>query len=94
MWLLYDGARVHKSVAAQQAIHDCDILQLSHPEYSQDLGPSDYFLFRNPKFHLCGTRFTDVQSPKIVVEVWLDRQDRKNRFSRLEQFRQKTENVH
>ena len=77
VWLLYDNARVHKSVVAQQAIRDCEFLQLSNPEYSQDLGASNYFLFRNPKFRLCGTQFTDVQSPKIVVEAWFDRQDKK-----------------
>ena len=78
--LLYDNARVHKSVVAQQAICDCEFLQLSHPEYSQGLGPSNYFLFRNPKFHLCGTHFTEVQSPNIVVEAWLDRQHKKSFF--------------
>ena len=68
---------MHKSVVAQQAVRDCEFLQLNHPEYSQHLGPSDYILFRNLKFYLYGTRFIDVQSPKIVVEAWLDRQDRK-----------------
>jgi len=58
------------------------------------LGPSHYFLFRNPKFRLCGTRFTDVQSLKIVVEAWLDRQDRKIVFQGVDSLDKKTENMY
>ena len=74
--LLHDKAPVHKSVVAQQVVRDCEFVQLNHPEYSQDLGPSDYFLFRM-KFHLCGTWFTDDESLKVTVAAWFVRQDGK-----------------
>ena len=61
VWLLYDNASVHKSVVAQQAVRDCEFAQLNHPEYCQDLGPSDYFPFINMKFRLRRTWFTDAK---------------------------------
>ena len=75
--LLHDNAPLHKSVIVQQAICNCEFHQLNHTDYSQDLGPSDYFLYRNPKFLLRGTWFTDAESLKVVVEAWLDRQHKK-----------------
>ena len=40
--LLHDNAPVHKSRVAQAAICEC---KLNHTPYSQDLVPSDYYLF-------------------------------------------------
>ena len=61
VWFLHDNAPVHKSVVAQQAVRDCEFVQLNHPECCQDLGPSDYFLLRNMKFYLRGTWFIDAE---------------------------------
>jgi len=49
-WLLHDNAPVHRSMIAQEAVHDCGFVQLDHPayiDYIPDLTPSDYFLFHN-----------------------------------------------
>lgn len=72
--LLHDNAPAHRSVIAQQAIHDCEFKQLNHPAYSPDLAPSDYYLFRHLKAHLRGTRFEDDESVKGAVESWLQGQ--------------------
>ena len=56
--LLHDNAPVHKSRVAQGAIHECKFEHLNHL-HSPDLAPSDYYLFRNLKSHLHGTRFRD-----------------------------------
>jgi len=93
VWLLYDNARVHKSVAAQQAIRDCPFLQLSHPEYSQDLGPSNYFLFRNPSFIFVEPGLQTLNHRIPLLKHGLIGKT-KNRFSKREQFRRKTENMH
>ena len=37
VWLLHDNAPVHKSMIAQEAVHDCGFVQLDHPAYSPDL---------------------------------------------------------
>ena len=61
--LLHDNAPVHKSgvAQAQAAIRECKFEQLNHLPYSPDLAPSDYYLFRNLKSHLRGTRFWLLQ---------------------------------
>ena len=70
--LLHDNAPVHKSRVAQAAICECE--QLNHPPYSPDLAPSDYYLFRNLKSHLRGTRFRDVDELKAATEAWFEDQ--------------------
>ena len=48
--------------------------QLNHPPYSPDLAPSDYYLFRNLKSHLRGTRFQDDDELKAATEAWFEDQ--------------------
>ena len=71
--LLHDNAPVHKSRVAQAAIHECKFEKLNHPPYSPDLAPSDYYLFRNLKSHLRGTRFRDDEL-KAATEAWFEDQ--------------------
>ena len=71
--LLHDNAPVHKSRAAQAAIRECKFEQLNHPPYSPDLA-RDYYLFRNLKSHLRGTRFRNYDELKAATEAWLEDQ--------------------
>lgn len=43
-----------------------------HPPYSPDLAPSDYYLFRNLKKHLKGTRYSDDSEVKSAVKTYFD----------------------
>ena len=52
VWLFHDNAPVHKSLVAQQALCDCEFVQLNHPAHSPDLAAGDYFLMRNLKYHV------------------------------------------
>ena len=72
--LLHDNAPLHKSRVAQAAIRECKFEQLNHPPYSPDLAPSDYYLFRNLKSHLRGTRFRDDDELKAATEAWFEDQ--------------------
>ena len=72
--LLHDNAPVHKSRVAQAAIRECKLEQLNHLPYSPDLAPSDYYLFRNLKSHLRGTRFRDDDELKAATEAWFEDQ--------------------
>ena len=72
--LLHDNAPVHKSRVAQAPIRECKFEQLNHPPYSPDLAPSDYYLFRNLKSHLHGTRFRDNDELKAATEAWFEDQ--------------------
>ena len=71
----HDNAPVHKSLVSQQAICDCGSVQLNHPAYSPDLTPSDYYLFRNLKYHIRGTGFADDELLKAVAQAWFEGQD-------------------
>ena len=44
-----DNAPAYNSVVAMAAVHDCGFELVDQPPYSQDLAPSDYFLFPNMK---------------------------------------------
>ena len=57
--LLHGNAPALMSLVAQAVVKDIELEQLSHPPYSPDLTPSDFYLFRHLKQHLRGTRFFD-----------------------------------
>ena len=58
--LLHDNAPPHKSHIAQAAIAECGFNPLSHPPYSPDLAPSDYFLFGTLKNSLRGKIYESI----------------------------------
>jgi len=89
MWLFITMPQCIESAVVHQALHDCRFVQLNHPAYSPDLGPSDYFVFRNLRFHLLGTRFTDVESLKVALEAWFDRQNGKIFFQHVNNVEEK-----
>lgn len=70
--LLHDNAPAHMSRLAQSVVKDIGFDQLSHPPYSPDLAPSDFYLFRHLKKHLRGTRFFDDDELKQAAESYLD----------------------
>ena len=57
--LLHGNAPARMSRFAQAIVKDIGFEQLSHPPYSPDLTPSNFYLFRLLKQHLCRTRFFD-----------------------------------
>ena len=65
---------MHKSRVAQAAIRECKLEQLNHQPYSPDLALSDYYLFRNLKSHLRGTRFLGDDELKAATEAWFEDQ--------------------
>ena len=65
---------MHKSRVAQAAIPECKFKQLNCPPYSPNLALSGYYLFRNLKSHLRGTRFRDDDELKTATEAWFEDQ--------------------
>jgi len=61
-----------RTLVAQQALSDCEFVQLNHPAYSLDLAASDHFLIRNLKYLLRGTWFTEDESLMIAVKAWFE----------------------
>ena len=74
--LLHDNAPVHKATVSIAAVHDCGFTLVSHPPYSPDLAPSDYFLFGDLKENLRGTRFSDEFELQAAVKEHFDTRDK------------------
>jgi len=66
-FLLHDNAPVHQVVAIQEFLARKQVCMLSHPPYSPDLSPCDYFLFPKLKLPLKGCLFEDVQDIQGAV---------------------------
>ena len=62
--LLHDNAPAHMARVAQ----DIGFRQLSHPPYSPDPAPSDFYLFHYLKKNLHGSRFYDDNEIKQATE--------------------------
>ena len=63
---------MHIARVAEAVEKDTVFKQHSHPPYSVDLIPSDFYLFRHLRKHLCGTRIYDDNEIKQATESYLD----------------------
>ncbi len=66
-WLHHDNAPSHTAVSTLALIGSSNILILSHPPYSPDLAPCDYFLFPTLINLLRGHRFHSLNDMKTGV---------------------------
>lgn len=57
LYYLHDNAPIHTSAASMATIECCGLNLLSHPPYSPDLAPSDFYLFNHLKRNLRGQHF-------------------------------------
>ena len=64
------------SAKSQAATQQCGFQQLSHPPYSPDLAPSDYFLFRVMKKFIRGKRFSSDEEVKEAVMTRFEEQSK------------------
>jgi transposase len=64
--LLHDNARPHTASATIDVLETLKSEVLSHPPYSPDLAPSDFYFFP----HLKGTHFTSDDEVKQAV-TWI-----------------------
>jgi len=65
--LLHGNAPALMSQVAQAIVKHIGFEQMSHPPYSPNLTPSDFYLFRHLKKHLHRTRFFDAVAGHGVV---------------------------
>lgn len=65
--LLMDNAPAHCSNMAADYYHTVNMDLLSHPPYSPDLAPCDFWIFPELKKTLKGRRFLSLEDLKIEV---------------------------
>lgn len=74
--LLHDNAPVHTALISKAAVKDCGFQEISHPPYSPDLAPSDFYLFSKLKSDLRGRRFnTDEELQAAVEEHFFNKEE-------------------
>ena len=66
--LLHDNAPVHTALISKAAVKDCGFQEISHPPYSPDLAPSDFYFFSKLKSDLRGRRFNIDEELQAAVE--------------------------
>jgi len=69
--LLHENARPHTAPATIGSLETLKSQVLSHPPYSPDLAPSDFFFFPHLKRDLKGTHFTSDDEVKQTVSSWI-----------------------
>lgn len=81
----HDNAPAHTAARTIDFLYDTGVQPLSHPPYSPDLAPCDFFLFPEVKKRLRGKRFESVEAAvEAMNEVLSDipKSDFKNCFDR------------
>ncbi|KAF7286632.1 hypothetical protein GWI33_004665 [Rhynchophorus ferrugineus] len=82
-----DNAPCHKSVKTMAKIHELGFELLSHPPYSPDLAPSDYFLFSDLKRMLACKKFLSNEGVIAETKAYFEAKDKsyyKNGIEKLE----------
>ena len=86
--LLEDNAPAHTSQVAMTAATEWGFEVLSHPPYSPDMTPSDFYLFPKLKSNLRGIQFGSNEGVIAAVNEYLEDQEIDfylERVSKLEQ---------
>ena len=73
--LQQDNARVHTCKIAMDAVERNGYELITHPAYSPDLPPNDYFLFPNLKKDISGRHFRSNEDVVAAVEEWVRDKD-------------------
>ena len=73
--ILHDNAPPHTSFVARAAADESRFQVLTHPPYSPDLAPSNYYLYRKLKMEIKGKRFSNDDEMKSHILEYFDSQD-------------------
>ena len=79
--LNHDNAPAHKCVLVQDSLKEKKVVQLSHPPYSPDLSPCDFFLFPLLKKTLSGRRYESQSALGSAIHQCLQDIPKKAYFS-------------
>ena len=68
---LQDNGPAHTSQVAMTTATECEFELISHPPYSPDMAPSDFYLFPKLKSHLRGTQYGSNEGVIETVNEYL-----------------------
>ena len=79
--LIHDNAPAHKCVLVKDILKEEKVVQLSHPPYSPDLSPCDFFLFHSLRKTLSGRRYESQSALSSAIYQCLQGLPKKAYFS-------------
>ena len=79
--LIHDNAPAHKCVLVQDFLKEEKVVQLSHPPYSPDLSPYDFFLFPLLKETFSSRRYESRSALQSAIYQCLQCIPKKTYFS-------------
>ena len=83
LYLIHDNVPAHKCVLVQDFLKEEKVVQLSHPPYSPDLSPCDFFLFPLLKKTLSGRRYDSRSALGSAIYQSLQGIPKKANFSAI-----------
>ena len=66
--LHHDNASAHTAAVTLDFLAACDAQLVTHPPYSPDLAPCDWFLFPSVKRQLKGKQFQNAEDARAFIE--------------------------
>lgn len=76
LYFLQDNARPHISRQSMQKIEEIGLQTITHPPYSPDLSPSDYYLFSPMKNAIRTIVYDDVDAIQQDLQNWFESKDK------------------
>jgi histone-lysine N-methyltransferase SETMAR len=76
VYFLHDNARPHIAKSTRQKLLELGWTVLSHPPYSPDLAPTDYYLFRSLTDYLSEKNFDDEDDLKMDLTNFVNQKSK------------------
>ena len=81
-----DNAPCHRSMKTMAKLNELGFELLTHPPYSPDLAPSDFFLFSDLKRMLAGKKFKSNDEVIAETEAYFDEKEKSYYKSGIEKL--------
>lgn len=89
----HDNARPHTAMVTQQKLNALGWKILSHPPYSPDIAPSDYYLFRSLQNYLMGKKFNSFEGLSKSVAEYFESKNEKFYASGIDRLPERWQQV-
>ena len=86
--LMQVNSPAHTSHVARTPVTECGFEIFSHPSYSPDMAPSDFYLFPKLKSHHRGAQYESNEGINEAVNVYLGDQEKAFYFEGIRKLEQ------